>query len=117
MPQITATILYVNNPKPGGNPNFGSIKTDDPAVQRISVPVRELHQFRRGGVYTIDYDTTDRGFFNFNHIVSEMKQQAYQPQPAYQPPPPTRRAPPPARPRSPARLQGSGASNDMLIFV
>lgn len=100
--QITANILYVNPPKPGGNPKYGSIKLDHQVVQRVSVPAARLHEFERGKAYTIDVKQTEAGFYNFVEIISAMKPQAQQTG---------------ISPRAQSYARGSTGTSDRMIFI
>lgn len=77
MPSKTITAQYVNDPKPGGNQNYGSVKSSD--GEFFSVKKAQLSQFQKGGVYTIDYDVNNiggRDFFNVTQIRQDVPQKA-----------------------------------------
>ena len=60
------TVDYVNEPKEGKP--FGSIKTKE--LGYVSVPPDKLGLFEKGGKYSINYETTDRGYHNFKSLAN-----------------------------------------------
>jgi len=101
------TAQYVN--APSRNPKFGSIKT--PEMGYISVPAERLGEFRKGGRYCVEIDTTPKGFHNFVRFAGQQPSgggqtgrpypQRPQTQRAPQQPQPQRRQAPPTQPTLP----------------
>lgn len=81
MPATWIQVQFVNPPKPGKNPKYGSLKTD---VGYVSVPTAELGLFQKGGRYCIEMETTDQGFNNFVRMANQQpSNSAPAPRPQY----------------------------------